>query len=361
MKGNRAEYIVSKYRYGLTEEQQDFIRANFYNITDLLKLTQACFDNPSLTENTSEFKNVRRFALRVKKKHTAFNFSDEQIDFILGNCSSSNAVEICKKLFPNKTSVVVESQTAAEIIKANNLHFEKKLDPIELDSSYTPPRTEQELITMINLADTKANFKLTDLSDSRKKDCIRNLKRTMHSPRFIATASSYRDIKLRNLFESQFIRYTYDKPDLTSEEADQFMSLCNEHAVSVMLTEQLADLNAQLKTALVDSANNRDYNKNISDSRAKVASEYHECQGRINKLVEQLFTKRSARLKLEGEANESLAKWVDLVVREDGRKKLLRLQEANNLKLREEIRRIDNFERLICEFAGMGVEEILKF
>ena len=215
---------------------------------------------------------------------------------------------------------------------------------------------------MINNVDINANYKLTDLgNDTRKKESIRNLKRNMHSPRFVSLASSYRDLKLRSLFESQFVRYTYNKPDLVAEEADQFMSLCNEHAVSVMLTEQLADLNQQLKLALGEDGKSREYNKNISDSRAKVATEFDECQSRINKLSEQLFARRSKRLELEGQANESLSKWVDLAVNEEGRKKMIILQKARNLELRDEIKRIDNFDRLICEFAGMGVEEILNY
>lgn len=359
---NKSEYIVCKYRYGLSDEQQDFIRSNVTLITDLLRLTQGCFDNPTLTENSEEFKNVRRFVIRIRKKQEVYNFSDEQIDYILGNCTNLNAVEICRNLFPDKKTIVVESQTAAEIIKANNLQFDRKLELFDPDAPYKPPRTEQELITMINNADINANFKMSDLgNDSRKKECVRNLKRNMHSPRFISLASSYSDLKLRNLFESQFIRHTYNKPDLIPEEADQFMALCNEHAVSVMLTEQLASLNKQLKLAISDDGSYKEYNKNISDSRSKVATEFDECQARINKLSDQLFAKRSKRLELEGQANESLSKWVDLLVKEEGRKKMLVLQQARNLELREEIKRIDNFDRLICEYVGMGAEEILKY
>ena len=54
----------------------------------------------------------------------------------------------------------------------------------------------------------------------------------MHTFRFNHQINNYETQNDRDLFESSFIRYTYDKPDLTQEEVDQYIVLSSEVVIS---------------------------------------------------------------------------------------------------------------------------------
>ena len=45
----------------------------------------------------------------------------------------------------------------------------------------------------------------------------------MHTFRFLHQIGTYNIETDRELFESSFVRYTWDKPDLTQEEVDQYI------------------------------------------------------------------------------------------------------------------------------------------
>jgi len=49
----------------------------------------------------------------------------------------------------------------------------------------------------------------------------------LHTYRFIRQMNSFDKAEDRNSCEDAFVRYTYDKPDLTQEEIDQYIELAN--------------------------------------------------------------------------------------------------------------------------------------
>ncbi len=372
-KDNRSETMIAQYRYGLTATQQDLIKENYNSVKDILSLTKRCFKDDFLDENSTEFNNVRKYVVRVRKidqgkVSEAYNFSDEDIEFIANKCSTNSVIDMCRTLFPDrKDNMIREAQTMADLVKAledsaatrvydNSLSLrteEGELGP------YVPPTSDIKILAKINQCDPHTQLNIAKL-DSRQKSWIKSLKHNMRSARFIAVMSSIKTQVLRDLLESEFIRATFNQPDSPPDEVNAYISLCNEYVMSAMLSNQLAELNSKLSSA-VNDGDRIALHKSISDSRIAVAKEFDECQKRINKLQVDINAKKMERADARNSANESLVKWIELAEIEEGREKLLRLQQARTLQIEKEIKRIESFDHLIAEFHGVSVEEILNF
>jgi hypothetical protein len=361
VKENRADRILNEYRYGLSLDQQLFVEKNATR-TDLLKLTQDCFQDISLDEHSDQFKSVKNFLVKYKKGIKATDLTDEQIEFIQNNGAVIRAIDIARQFYPNSDSnLAKESQTIAAVAKALGVPWEgDSITAEEVESDYEPPKTDFQVIEKMNKADINLKLHVTKL-DSRKREWIAALKRNMHSPRFLAIANSIRRKKLRELYESEFVKATYDKPDLNAEETNMYITLCNEYVLDVTITEQINLLNDRLCESTVEDEDSRTFTMSLSNSLSAKTKESNECKRRITQLQQSLSGSRSERLKDIANLNESLTKFVELVQEENGRKKLLRLAEAKNLEIQEEIKRIDNFDELIAEVWGMSIEEIIKF
>lgn len=365
---NKAETMVVEYKYKLSPEQQDFLKDKWRDLKDMLRLTQQCYKDELLDVNSVEYDNVRKYLIRLKKIEKgqvseSFNFTDQEIEYILNKADSLGALDICKSLFPNSPAndLVKQSQTAANLIKSLEGEIPTVLDynnSKEL-KEYIPPYSDAKVLAKINQADHNVELNIAKL-DSRQKLMIKSLKHNMRAPRFISTGNSIKSQVLRDLFEMEFIRATYDKPDLNTDEVSAYISLCNEYVISTMLSEQLSDLNEKLAEA-VHSEDRGTFHKNISDSRIAIAKEYNDCQRRINTLQVDLNSRRMARIGADNLANESLSKWIDLVEMEEDRMKLLRLMEARNIAIEKEIRKIESFDELIAEFHGVSATELLNF
>lgn len=358
---NRADRIINEYRYGLTTDQQKFIEKNS-TCTDLLKLAQDCFNDISIDEHADQYKSVKNYLIKFKKGIKSTFLTDEQIEFIQSNGSIVRPIDIARQFFPNSDSnLAKESQTIAALAKALGVPWEGDTTEIdEVDGDYEPPKTDFQIIEKMNRADINLKLHVTKL-DAKKREWIAALKRNMHSPRFLAIANSIRRKKLRDLYESEFVKATYDKPDLNAEETNMYITLCNEYVLDVTITEQINILNDRLCETTMDDENARNFTVSLSNALAAKTKESNECKRRITQLQQSLSGSRAERLKDMATLNESLTKFVELVMEESGREKLLRLAEAKNLEISEEIKRIDNFDELIAEAWGMSIEEIIKF
>lgn len=358
---SRVDRILNEYRYGLSIEQQKFVEDRA-DSTDLLKLTQDCFNDISLDEHSDEYKSVKNFLIKFRRGVKPSDLTDEQIEFIQNNGSTIRPIDIARQFFPNADSnLAKEAQTIAAVAKALGVPWEgEENEKDEVQGDYEPPKTDFQIIDKMNKADINLRLHVSKL-DSKKREWIAALKRNMHSPRFLAIANSIRRKKLRDLFESEFVKATYDKPDLNAEETNMYITLCNEYVLDVTITEQINLLNDRLCETTMDDENARNFTVSLSNALAAKTKESNECKRRITQLQQSLSGSRSERLKELNTLNESLTKYIDLVMQEAGRQKMIRLAEAKNLELEDEIKRIDNFDELIAEVWGMSVEEILKY
>jgi hypothetical protein len=86
----------------------------------------------------------------------------------------------------------------------------------------------------------------------------------------------------------------------------------------------------------------------------------HKSKKRAEDLQVKLSSTRSVRLKSIADANESLSKFVEEWKSEEGRKRMLKIAEAQNQLVKNELGRLENFEEYIANIRGVGQQEILR-
>jgi hypothetical protein len=94
------------------------------------------------------------------------------------------------------------------------------------------------------------------VSPKQKRD-IKSIIGYLHTFRFSHQINSYNGNTDRELFESSFVRYTYDKNDLTQEEVDQYILLAAEVVIASSIQERVERLQNMLDDTADDTEGRR--------------------------------------------------------------------------------------------------------
>lgn len=360
---NRADILICKHKFGLDEDKQYILRDKYKTYKDILQLTKDVFENPILTENSPEYKKVRDFVARLHTGTEAFNFTEDQINYIAEHGESMRPMDITRAIFPDASGPQIrEVKAVALLVKALGLEYTDTKSDGKFGTvlgAFEPPDKDHGIIKLIN-----ENFPDTVLSlnklDSDKRRCIAFLKRHLCSDRFKEMASLIRSEAHRRVFLSEFVKVVADKPDLAVEEVNGYMNLANEYVLSLIINEQIMDLNDRLKEATDDDDEGRKYTKNIADSLSTKTKEYNDCQNRMKALHRDLNGIRSQKLDSAAALKDSLGKYIELAKSEEGRLYMLKLGQLRRTEVEEECNRIKGLGDL-AESWGVSIEEILKY
>ncbi len=359
---NKTERIINEFRYNLTLEQQLFLESNIsVSGSGLLGLTRNCFNDQLLGEQSEEFSRVKNYLVKIKRQKQAVNFTDAELEFISQNGPLMRPIELARQLYPEaEGNLAKESQSIAELVKAWDMEYS---DPSNQNDSvtgdYEPPRTIHKIVELINRANNLAHYHLNDLvKDPKKKECVEALRRNLNSPRFKMVANSLTRKKLREFFEVEFTRAAYDKPDLTADETNQYISLCKAYVDEIILFEMIANMNDRLNEVVLSGDKE---SMAMMDALETKTQEAKGLRDFIRAQQKVLSGSRSDRLEQLRSLNDSLARFVQLAQEEKGREQYLRVQEAQIKEIEGEIKKIDNYKELIAEIYGVQVSEILNF
>ena len=161
----------------------------------------------------------------------------------------------------------------------------------------------------------------------------------------------------RDLFESSFVRYTYDKNDLTEEEVDQYIILASEVVIASSIQRRVEKLQRLLEGAADNDAR---ISMGLVESINTAQQEYNQCVGRQQKLVNDLKTKRSDRLGSQIKQNASIVNLIQAWKEEESRIKMIKLAEIRKATLGEEIDKLEGMDELKCRILGISKQEILN-
>lgn len=358
---NRAEMLYCKKKFGLDETVQVFIKSKYTTYKNILSLAKDAFSDQSLTENSPEYDSVKNYIVRVNKGTEIYNFDEDQLNYIAENGETMRPADIARAIFPDKTGgLIQEIKSVGVVLDSLEIKFIEEKVALEAVQDYSPPKTDHKIIAVINKANPDAKYFIGSL-DSEKRRCISTLKKHLNSTRFVQVVNSIRNPNHRIVFEEEFVKDIYDKPDLPPPEVAAYMNLANEYVISLIVTEQINNLNDRLQEATDDTEDSRKYSKNLVDAASTKAKEFNDCHTRMDKLRQDLIGKRHDRLKHMSDVNKSLAKFVELARAEEGREYMLKLAEKREKDIKEEVIRISNLSDLIAEIHGISVSEILKF
>jgi hypothetical protein len=356
----------------LTEEQQLKLLNEWNNRPDnppsLVELVKLAFDRDDLDGRSKEGKAVKAFLasrqIKPKKSHEyqakgLLELSPEHKEYVSNNCHTMTAVEMAKILFKNEalTNLSQETRSILEYMKniPSNVRFNNLENQNIPTEEYRPPKSEERMIAKINryILDGIDKNKLTH---KHKKE-INSLIGYMNTYRFSHQINLYDDEKDRELFESSFVRYTYDKSDLTQEEVDQYIVLSTEVVISSNIQQTINVLQNQIDIATQEDGK---IPMALVEASNTARKEYNDCVNRQQKLLNDLKVKRSERLSKQVKETASIINLVQMWKEEESRAKLLKMADMRKKVIEKEIDRLSSMDEIKCKILGISKDEILN-
>lgn len=347
----------------LTSEQEEFILKNFKSVKDLNILTQQTFADDSLDGRTIQGKLVRTFLIKngleyktkKHKKSDSVELSESQKHFIIQSAQQGmSSFAIAELIFPDREikNLGVEQRAVLEHIRTVNEDFVPSQES-GLLTNYSPPKTYARLIKKIF---DSTGYQLDELKMSRnQKNCLDKLAINLSNSRFIKIINNYSSKDDRNLFEEEFVRLTWDKPDLTADELNLYMNVCKEIINLEIISKHLNKLNG-----LFDEAEEQqELTVRLAEVIKAKSAEYHQCEGRIEALTKKLQGDRSERMKNRQRENASILSLVQMFQEEEERRNMVRIAEMQKELIAKEADTLEGMAEFKARVLGISKEDVI--
>ena len=289
------------------------------------------------------------------------SLSDEHKEFIRNNKGTMKYVEMSRILFLNDklTSLSAETRMVTEYCKSlDGEDFEQSQGEEEENFEYKPPKHPDRVLSRINRYVLDSGIDKDRVTPRQKKD-IERLMGYLHTFRFIHQISNYRNETERELFESSFVRYTYNKPDLTQEEVDQYIVLSGEVVIASNIQRRVGRLQRLLDETANDNEGRR-ISMSLVEAINTAQSEYNSCVNRQHKLLSDLKQKRSDRLSKQVQDNASILNLVETWKEEESRKELIKMAELRKKTIKDEVGKLSTIDEVKARIFGLSVEEAVN-
>jgi len=292
-------------------------------------------------------------------------WTGEEKEFMLNNIQTMKPMEMARYLRKDEAITVLSKETRAvrDFLASEGVSALGSENPIsapreeEVEDTYKAPKSQDRAISRINkyVNDTIDKDKLT----STIKKNVETLINYLSTYRFCHQINTYRGTTDRELFESSFIRYTWNKSDLTQEEVDQYIVLSQEVVISANIQRRVERLSQLLDEASDDSEGRR-ISMSLVEAINTAQTEYNQCVSRQQKLLESLKEKRSQRLSKEIKENASILNLVAMWKQEESRNKLLQLAELKKKAAAEEVQKLTSMDEIKARIMGLTEEEAIN-
>jgi hypothetical protein len=347
----------------LTKEQEEFIIKEAKNDINLNELTQKCFDNESLDGRSKEGRLIRQFLIENEIKFTTsrrpkkdeIEFSQQQKDFIIQQAEAGlSSLKIAEIIFPDRDVKPLsnEQRSVLEAIKEINPDFLPSQDSGALND-YIAPKSQPRIVKKINDA-TGMNLDESKLNRPMKI-CVERLGINLNNSRFVKIVNNYLSKGDRELFEQEFIRLTWDKPDLTADEINLYLNVCKEIINLEVVSCHLNKLNEMFDVA--DDQN--EMSVRLSEIIKAKSSEYHQCENRIENLTKKLQGDRAERMKSRQKENASILSIVQLFQEQDERQNMVRIAEMQKELVKEEANRLEGMSEWKARVLGIYQDDVI--
>ena len=342
----------------LSEEQKQFIRDNFKSNPNLLDLTIQVFEDPTLDGRSKEGRAVRAFLAEEnleykttkREKVPDIELTDEQIEFIKAQAQNNlSAYQIAEILFPdiNIKRFCKEHMTIVEFLREYEPAYVHETETA-INRTYNPPKIFSTALKKIK------SFTMIEMHEDKlthdEIHCIESLMRSLSAPRFIQVISNYNSMKDRELFEAEFVRATWDKPDLTSDEINLYINVCVDYINLKNISSHIEKLN----TMFNEVEDQQDMTVRLAEVLKSKTDEYDKCEKRMESLIKKLNGDRAERLKNRRQDNATIISLVKSFQVESERRRMIELAEMQKKLVEDEVTRLDNMDSWKARILGIS-------
>lgn len=348
----------------LTNEQKTQITREFSRNPDLKHITQIVFQDDSLDGRSKEGRAVRSFLINNNLTFTTtlvpkveeIDLDTEQKEFLMSSNveRGMNALEITRLTFKDREIQPLSQQhrTVMEFLRRYRPEIVDDNEMITNDK-WSPPKSLSRAIKKVNDW-AGQNFEEIEIQTKQKR-MMEKLLFYLKSPRFVHFINQYSTIGDRDLFESEFVRTVWDKPDLTNDELNLYITVCTNYVRQKHIQQRIDKLNAMLN----DTDNERDLTMRLTEIIKATSDELNQCEKRIESLTKDLNGSRQARLKARGEQNGSIAALVEAFQEKEERDRMIMMAEMQTKLIEEEADRLESMDDYKARILGISKREIL--
>lgn len=347
----------------LTDKQEEFLRENAKKILNLNELTQKCFENDKLDGRCSEGRAVRKFLIENeiefkttrRKPPEQIILTDQQKEFVLDQAKTGlSSLEIAKLIFPEKTvrPLSNEQRTVLQHIRDVNPDIIPSQDGGAIND-YICPKSPSRILKKINDA-TGIGLEESRLN-RQKQICLEKLGVNLSNSRFLKIINNYTNTEDRELFEQEFVRLTWDKPDLTADELNLYLNVCKEVINLEVVSGHLNKLNDMFDVA----DDQTEMTVRLAEIIKAKSSEYHQCETRIENLTKKLQGDRAERMKKNQKENASFLAIVQMFQEEEERKNMVRMAEMQKKIIKEEAERLEGMAEWKARILGISQDDAI--
>lgn len=283
----------------------------------------------------------------------------EQKEYVMNNCTNMRPFEMAKEVFQNQTLTPACTQVKMVVRYLKSLPDAVAYadDDSGLEIEYKPPKQVSHVVARIfkYVKDNRIDKdKLTPMQKKQAEALIGYL----HDYRLIHQINTYENIEDKRLFESSFISYTWDKPDLSAEDVHLYIILCTEVVMSASIQRTINLLQCEQDRQMEE--NDGKISMTIVEAVGTARTEYNGSVKRQETLFKSLITERSKRLEEKIGQNASLLNLIETWKAKETRDKMIRMAQERKEKLSNEIDRLETMDDLKVKIMGISKNEILE-
>lgn len=357
MKTPAAEFV-------LTEEHKAQILTEFRRDPNLMTIVRKVFKDPTLDGRCLQGRATRKFLAQQgeKAKTTLFERAEfielttEQKNFMMGNNieNGMTALDIARLTFkdPEISSLSLKHRAIVEFLGKYRPDVVNAREMLATDK-WVPPKALSRAIKKVNDF-TGSNFDELSSPTKVKRNCEKLLI-YLQSPRFNQFINNYNKLGDRELFEAEYVRAVWDKPDLTIDELNNYVTVCANYIRQQHIQARLDKLNALLD----DSDDERDITLRLTEIIKATSEELNQCEKRIEGMTKDLNGSRTARLKTQGEQTSNILSLVQAFQEVEERGRMIMMMDMQNKLVEGEVDRLETMDEFKARILGISKREIL--
>ena len=279
-----------------------------------------------------------------------------EIETFIKNNANLTSLEIARTVFNNQslTPFDIQSRAIFDYLKKNQQALNLPESAKELDE-YKSPRNQIETVARINCF-VAHRIDIEKLSVQQKKD-IEATQAFLRDNRFVFMVNAYTRQELRDLFESSFIKYIYNKAsDITAEETEQFLNLASSVVTQM---ESMAELNTLKDQQMIYLQNQQSPPKGLGDRIGSLESAINDLKNYQDKVIKTLNGERNKRIDQKNTGQTSMAALFEAFQSEKGRREVMELVMSKDEKVKEAIKGLKDMDGLIASIWGINSDEVV--
>lgn len=324
-------------------------------------------DGIRIDGRTKEGRAIRAFLSSRNKKYnttksekkTTVSLTDKQKEFLLSDHISAemNPLEIARETFEDGS---IKSLSAEHRLVIDFLSKYRK-DVVDENAMLSDGKwhSPKSLLAVIRKTNKWCDITLPETEEklsTKHKRYMEKLLEFMQVYKLSSTLNSFQKEADRELFESEFVRATWDKPDLTNDEVNLYMMVCANYVRAKHIQARLDTFTRVLEDEDLEI---NDINMRLTEHVKATNDELNACERRIESMIHKLNGSRAERLKNQRKSSGNILDLVRTFQEQEGRNIMVQMANMRRELVKEEADRIESLDEFKARVFGIEKDELL--